>query len=113
MVFEILNKSRGINKVPDKSLNISKTNITFGEDIKEFLKDYPFVQIQIDKDEGLIGFKRTKVEENVIKIHSKSCSLRVPYKLKDKVPIKIYPVEIKEDMLIIEVPKEHLKDIKL
>lgn len=108
MVFEIIEKSlRGFH-IGDEMISIAKTTVSFGKVItKEFLEK-GFVEVYLDRDNNLVGFKLSKDIIKGFKILKKEndFSVRIVSKIIcESIPTGIYDAKKEGDMWVIKVPE--------
>ena len=90
MTFEIYEKKQiGIKKIGFREISITKSYISFGDDVSNELKRNRFVEIHIDKENKRVGFKPTDEKANGFSLKDNSkfhSSYSLSVKLSNIVP---------------------------
>lgn len=91
MAFELLEKKWGISGLPNDEVSVSKTSVSFGDNFKQRMNDYSYVEVYLDKDNLKVGFKPVNNSVTGYKIQVESTSGKRASVTSSKVT-KIIPV---------------------
>jgi len=109
MTFKLLEKKWGISGLPDDEVSVSKTSISFGDNFKQLLSTYSFVEVYSDEEELKIGFKGTNNSETGYKIQYDKLSSKRPSVTSSKVtkliPTGRYKAHLEGQLIVFKVAR--------
>ena len=108
MAFELFKPRRSIQRLPEKSVSITKTGLTFSKDLGKGIKT-DYIQVYLDYDKKRVGLKPVKkgtlnaYKLQTMKGTTTSYYLSIP-KVSALIRRKVYSVEKTPTMLVFNVP---------
>ena len=93
-------------RIKEDEISLSKTSITFGDMVSEYLENYKYLEIYINKEEKEVGFKKTNDMRTGWKVHDRKRRLCINKRLLELLPLGIYKItKINKDMLVAKYHK--------
>lgn len=105
MVFEIIKKGLRGFPIGEEMISIAKTTISLGKNITDESLKYGFIEVYVDRDLNLVGFKFSKDNIRGFKLLRRENSLsRINAKLISSIiPTGSYDAKKEDNMWIIKV----------
>ena len=107
MTFELFEKNMKGGALSGNQISVSRTQVSFGKNIKEKFIKLGFVEIYLDRKNNKVGFRPTKNIITGFKIRkererSASFQTKVIYEI---IPIGVYDAEKEDGIWVISVQK--------